>query len=72
MASKIAIFTSDVALTQLCARDPGLFCQGPRCMAWRWFETNVEDGNGDLRPNGQTYGYCGLAGSPDPRSDIVR
>lgn len=44
-------------------------CMGEKCSQWRWYLTHI-DGPGperDLVPNGETYGYCGLAGSPEPQ-----
>lgn len=44
-------------------------CIGPACMAWRWHETHINgrdpDGAPTLVKSGETYGYCGLAGSPN-------
>ena len=41
------------------------WCQGSRCMAWRW---DVEDkhvpGGAVIRQRSITHGYCGLAGRP--------
>lgn len=47
-------------------RDGGPWsCVGSDCMAWRWVETNVNDGKGGpMHPSGDTHGYCGLAGNP--------
>ena len=38
-------------------------CIASRCMAWRWVETNIKDGEG-TKVSGDTHGYCGLAGRP--------
>jgi hypothetical protein len=35
-------------------------CVGSRCMAWRWFSRSTLPG--------EAKGYCGLAGTPAPRS----
>ena len=40
-------------------------CQADDCMAWRWLGAD-EDGNG------QSYGYCGLAGSPFHPLQVAR
>jgi len=71
---KLAIFTAAQANLTSCplasaqpGNDPEVcFCLGPRCMAWRWFltHTNKEPG-GDLERDGETYGFCGLAGHPE-------
>lgn len=90
MVAKIAIHTeADEARTMQCCGPegcgyfndeplPARWCIGARCMAWRWFETDIRNGDqrqpnmdrgpNDLVPNGEVYGYCGLAGSPIPRS----
>lgn len=82
MVSKIAIFTVAEARAKTCpftftipeiprpnggVREGGPWpCSGNECMAWRWYTTNIAGPTGDLEPNGETYGYCGLAGSPKP------
>lgn len=78
MVSKIAIFTESEANSQQCCgpEGTGLFndipyparwCMASRCMAWRWYETNIKSEPGGMyEPNGETYGYCGLSGSPSP------
>lgn len=53
-------------------------CKASRCMAWRWYVTSVPIGSapttappphpvGVLEQRGDVYGYCGLAGDPEPR-----
>lgn len=37
-------------------------CIASDCMAWRFAQTNVDDGNGGTKPSGDTHGYCGAAG----------
>lgn len=37
-------------------------CVASNCMAWRFAKTNIDDGNGGLKPSGDTHGYCGAAG----------
>jgi hypothetical protein len=37
-------------------------CAGSKCMAWRWVETNIFDGEGGTESSNNTHGYCGLAG----------
>jgi hypothetical protein len=41
-------------------------CLADRCMAWRFVWTHVilPKEEKDLVPDGETYGYCGLAGKP--------
>lgn len=41
-------------------------CVGSGCMAWRWVETHIDngEGRGELVPSTDTHGYCGLAGPP--------
>jgi hypothetical protein len=42
-------------------------CAGPACMAWRWHTTHISNPQapkGDLIESADTYGFCGLAGSP--------
>ncbi len=39
-------------------------CVASGCMAWRWVETHIKSGTGDLVASGDTHGYCGLAGNP--------
>ena len=38
------------------------WCCGKACMAWRWVETHVNDGQGGMKPSSDTHGYCGMAG----------
>ena len=46
------------------------WCQGSRCMAWRWANENVAVENPlHVQPRWEarvstTHGYCGLAGRP--------
>lgn len=86
MVAKIAIFTTEEARGRLCCGPPGVgyqpgarrevaenrLCAAERCMAWRWYATHVQrDGPGtDFVPDGETYGYCGLGGSPEPKGGI--
>ena len=56
---------------------PARWCVGAECMAWRWYETHVRNGEqaqpnaayglNELLSNGETYGFCGLAGDPTPK-----
>lgn len=41
------------------------WCQGSRCMAWRWADP-FNEGEDDLPASWRstTHGYCGLAGRP--------
>lgn len=55
----------DSALTA--SKIPSSCCIAADCMAWRWYETNIQSEPGGLyESNGETYGYCGLSGSPSP------
>lgn len=72
MAYKLAIYTEAEAGRRRCpiATGDGFHetrCVASECMAWRWAHTHIDDpaGGADLVPDGQTYGYCGLAGSPN-------
>lgn len=62
------VVRSDQAQTKACPSGKNQsrygHCIGSDCMAWRWFETHVKDASGELVLNGETYGYCGLAGVP--------
>lgn len=77
MPAKMAIFTHREAKQKICPvsmnTEGGEFCIGRICMAWRWVETHIHSDPGnpssDLVPNGETYGYCGMAG--DPRASMV-
>ena len=37
-------------------------CFGKKCAMWRWHETNIPNEDGIPIPNGETMGFCGLAG----------
>ena len=39
-------------------------CLGSQCMAWRWVQTYIDDGNGGTETSYNTHGFCGLAGEP--------
>lgn len=79
MSSKLAIFTEADARVMTCPVTRSVQpiagvqiqdspCLASRCMAWRWMETNISPTPGaDLEPSPDTYGYCGLAGSPVPK-----
>lgn len=62
------ITTEEEAKTKLCVRGHmpyagynGQFCQGSRCMAWRWAAAEAQN----TQPVTYIYrGYCGLAGKP--------
>ena len=51
--------------TQFRFSEGGDYCQANKCMAWRWLGAD-EDGDG------QSYGYCGLAGSPFHPLQVAR
>jgi hypothetical protein len=41
------------------------WCQGSRCMAWRWADNIVKHNKLELADGkSTTHGYCGLAGRP--------
>jgi hypothetical protein len=42
----------DARLYDCVDRSTGAPCNGPRCMAWRWFDPR------------HVHGFCGLAGEP--------
>lgn len=44
-------------------------CMGEACTAFRWYETHIGSPDEGLTLNGETYGYCGLAGSPALRTN---
>lgn len=44
-------------------------CIGSGCMAWRWAETHVGKPGEELRLTHDEYGFCGLAGFPNPRGE---
>ena len=57
--------TPEEAEKQDCAVRPhDYWCQGPRCMAWRWKLLGYEelkDGSGKCLPiYSRTHGYCGM------------
>lgn len=39
-------------------------CLGSACMAWRWSEVMLTQGQHVPMPQGSPEGYCGLAGRP--------
>lgn len=54
------------------SREIARWCDGPKCMAWRWASSFVKDKDGqigDLNGNGyvqvfsETHGYCGMVQS---------
>jgi hypothetical protein len=63
MSIQFCTAETDAKVTQ-CCRDLNIPCQGSRCMAWRWVETHINDGQGGMKPSSDTHGYCGLAGKP--------
>jgi len=40
------------------------WCQGSRCMAWRWADEDYDENNYPIDFPPKTRGYCGLAGRP--------
>lgn len=75
MSAKIAIHTEADARALWCPfagnrPESGLDgerCLASKCMSWRWAYTHLPDENGDLVGDGNTMGFCGLAGAPYPR-----
>ena len=66
--------TPEEAYEKLCPQREmqRMWCDGPKCMAWRWASSFVKDKDGqigDLNGNGyvqvfsETYGYCGMVQS---------
>ena len=59
--------TPEEAEEKICPHKPNqmsIWCDGPKCMAWRWAKESVEYENGpflqDIWRNSTTHGYCGL------------
>ena len=38
------------------------YCLGKYCAMWRWHETHLPNEDGILISDGETMGFCGLAG----------
>lgn len=64
MSIKFCTSESQAGTKRCVHSEPDRLCIGSECMAWRWVETHISDGQGGLTPSSETHGYCGLAGLP--------
>lgn len=54
----------------LCVRVTG-YCDGSNCAGWRYAYTEEQAASGTLEAGEENAGYCGLAGKPQSKRDLL-
>ena len=56
--------TPEEAKEKICPLKPNqmsIWCEGPKCMAWRWAQMlDWQEGRDELVTYSTTHGYCGM------------